>query len=632
MQNSSPKAKRQKSKTRQSTPTLEGLVREFEALRVRFDPDSAQRRSALIAGLSDTRMHTASVSILMRLHEALHFALAYPDDENAVRAALAALEKITDVVSSRPVDAAGFKQLTNSGIGGALNECSFSLDLCEWLIARLGEAAQVGWADGTAGNGLSELLPIISAAVDADGLLDDSLGDEEWIRLARGGLNVEADLPRRGGPGGSDTDRSPIGDRPRESDLAWLARRFAELSAPRAVRDRLWEELDLPVRWTLDAPRSRTFLRFPRRPVFCQCEPVMRQTDVAALLATPLPAPLSLTAGATQELIDVARMTLAVRQRETDPVTYANPHEITLFQLERGVDVALFGMIPERRLPIESYFGFIAARNRMPCAYGGGWVFFDRAEIGVNIFDTFRGGESAYLFSQILRVYAQHYCIRRFAVDPFQFGKDNEEAIESGAYWFYHRLGFRSSAAPQAALAESQAAKIARNARHRTPPAMLCRLAESSLELELRGAPPTADAAALSQDVPLARLSLAATRWIGERFAGDRGAAQTWATERVCGALAVQPPMSGGADAVSVGGVPAPWTAASWTAFSSLSPLFAMIPDLEGWPALDRRAAATILRAKGAARERDYALALQQHGRLRRAWAEAAAVALPAQR
>jgi hypothetical protein len=30
-----------------------------------------------------------------------------------------------------------------------------------------------------------------------------------------------------------------------------------------------------------------------------------------------------------------------------------------------------------------------------------------------------------------------------FTVDPYQIGYHNEEAIESGAFWFYRKLGFR---------------------------------------------------------------------------------------------------------------------------------------------------------------------------------------------
>jgi hypothetical protein len=30
-----------------------------------------------------------------------------------------------------------------------------------------------------------------------------------------------------------------------------------------------------------------------------------------------------------------------------------------------------------------------------------------------------------------------------FSLDPYQIGHENEEGIESGAFWFYRKLGFR---------------------------------------------------------------------------------------------------------------------------------------------------------------------------------------------
>lgn len=39
------------------------------------------------------------------------------------------------------------------------------------------------------------------------------------------------------------------------------------------------------------------------------------------------------------QLIEIARVTLAARRRETDPITHANRREVTLFGLERGLDL-----------------------------------------------------------------------------------------------------------------------------------------------------------------------------------------------------------------------------------------------------------------------------------------------------
>jgi hypothetical protein len=51
-------------------------------------------------------------------------------------------------------------------------------------------------------------------------------------------------------------------------------------------------------------------------------------------------------------------------------------------------------------------------------------------------------------------------------------------------------------------------------------------------------------------------------------------------------------------------------------AYERLCPLMAMIPDLGRWPLADRRGLASLMRTKGGATERPYALAVQRHARL----------------
>ena len=49
---------------------------------------------------------------------------------------------------------------------------------------------------------------------------------------------------------------------------------------------------------------------------------------------------------------------------------------------------------------------------------------------------------------------------------PYQLGHGNEEAIESGAFWFYRKLGFRPGRADLQKLAEREEQKIAADFRN----------------------------------------------------------------------------------------------------------------------------------------------------------------------
>jgi len=402
----------------------------------------------------------------------------------------------------------------------------------------------------------------------------------------------------------------------RRSDLCWLVERFERLEASPELRERAFDGLDLKVGWRLkDAGASRTFARFPKRRLFYQKDALHRAVRLRELMARPLPAGRSRGAAASSKgngtlsvaearpLLDACRVTLCVRRREIDTLSYVNEHEVSLFRLERGIDLAVFGMRPERRLPIESYIGFVLARNRVPVGYGGGWVFCDRSEIGVNIFDEFRGGESALLFGQVLRVYHQYFGARRFVVDPYQFGAGNTEAIRSGAFWFYDRLGFRPLDEKLRSLADGERARIQQDRSYRSPAKVLRRLARSKLVFDM-----DVDGGLDKSDVALSDVGIAVTRWIGERFDGDRQAAERWALRRAASDLNVR-------------GL-ATWPSDERASFGRLSVLLGPIRRLSGWSDAEKKTLVALMRAKGGVRERSYVWKLRRHGRLRAALAE----------
>jgi hypothetical protein len=66
---------------------------------------------------------------------------------------------------------------------------------------------------------------------------------------------------------------------------------------------------------------------------------------------------------------------------------------------------------------------------------------------------------------------------------------ENPEAVESGAFWFYRKLGFRPVGPEQARLAAAEERKIAARPGYRTPARVLRRLAESAMIYESPGSP-----------------------------------------------------------------------------------------------------------------------------------------------
>ena len=150
-------------------------------------------------------------------------------------------------------------------------------------------------------------------------------------------------------------------------------------------------------------------------------------------------------------------------------------------QAGRGLEIYFFGVPPERRLPLRAYHAGLFVKNGVPVGYVETLSLFERAEVGFNLYYTFREGETAWLYGRLLRLLRQLLGVTAFSVDPYQVGLHNEEAIESGAFWFYRKLGFRPMAPEIARLTEKEEARMARSPGYRTPARALRKLAAGAM-------------------------------------------------------------------------------------------------------------------------------------------------------
>src|SRR5262249_21007397 len=108
-------------------------------------------------------------------------------------------------------------------------------------------------------------------------------------------------------------------------------------------------------------------------------------------------------------------------------------------------------------------------------------------EVGFNTFYTFRGGEAGWVYAQVLRCLCHLMGATCISVYPYQLGHDNDEAIESGAFWFYRKLGFRPGRPELLRLVEREEKKIAANPHYRTAARTLRKLAAGHVFYELPG-------------------------------------------------------------------------------------------------------------------------------------------------
>jgi hypothetical protein len=132
-----------------------------------------------------------------------------------------------------------------------------------------------------------------------------------------------------------------------------------------------------------------------------------------------------------------------IRYRELYGFTHGDPKYVYRAELGRGVELFVVGLPPEKRLPLRAYHSAMIYKNGVPIGYFEGLSLFERMESGFNLYYTFRDGETAWLYARTLNVMHHFTGVTAFSLDPYQIGHENEEGIESGAFWFYRKLGFR---------------------------------------------------------------------------------------------------------------------------------------------------------------------------------------------
>jgi hypothetical protein len=248
--------------------------------------------------------------------------------------------------------------------------------------------------------------------------------------------------------------------------------------------------MQVPLTWRMGAsPASRSRLRLPVRSLYLHREPLLRRSDVSLereLHGAPLPI-RRLARPEARRILDLILDTSAMRYREL--YGFSHPEEAQVFHAAagRGVNIYFFGVPPEWRLPLRAYHGGMFFKNGVPAGYVELLSLFERAEVGFNLYYTFREGESAWIYARLLRLFHQVLGVTCFSVDPYQIGHENPEAVGSGAFWFYRKLGFRATNPEVAALVEREESRMRQTPGYRSSRRTLERLAEGYIIYEMPG-------------------------------------------------------------------------------------------------------------------------------------------------
>jgi len=556
------------------TSPITRLLDQLEQSRGRYGRGEAARVQKLLHALARRRF--AEAKSLIRFHEALLFLRAFPQGPGVVARTERILNNFYQRVADLRAQGADMSPLDVYevlGIVGTTMEDTLNFDAARWLVRHIPRNVEIVWDGYEDDRALAATWPRFMPLVEEDGDVEANIPWRRWLDAARG----------------------------RERELEWLVRRFEQLPCSAREKVEIYGSLRLPVRWRIEnLPLSRTRNRWPARSLYYHDEPLItrKQVSLERELAQAAPALKKLSLAEGRRVIDKIQEVMLVRYRELYGTTLGDPHSVVRADVGRGTVIYLWGLPPERRLPLRAYLAGFTVKNGVPINYIEAIGLCEWIEIGFNTFYTFRGGETAWIYAQVLRLLNHYMGATCISVYPYQIGDGNEEAIESGAFWFYRKLGFRPGREDLLRLCEREEQRIADIPGYKTPARALRQLAKAHVFYEL----PSAERGAWDR-FSTRNVGLLVNRVMAREYGGDSVRMRWAAAKQVGRALDVSN---------------ARWTSVQTHAFENWALVLALIPDLARWTAKDKADLVEIICAKVGRGEMQYLRLTQRHGRLRR--------------
>lgn len=531
-----------------------------------FEPGLGARKLALLRRLSTAKF--ASPKQLLRFHDLLCFLDAYPDDRRVrslARRLLTAFRRRSDLRRHRAA-------LAGSGIAGTDIPYRFFWPTARWISTRWPGALVIDREDPEHVRAILDALPQLLEPVPAELLR----------RLPAPTLEFLDRLRPRG-----------------MTDADYLISLVSAMPGDDAARETFFDRVDPP--FVLSAGKDtpeRTTARFDRLPLHYRQEALRGPRPQLALEARRRPRRvMSLKPADARALISLARISMATRERDLAAFQFANPKDAFLVDDGRGLGFAIVGMQPERRAILPATYGGLTLQNGVPIGYIQVDTLGRHAELSFNTFETFRGADAAHVFARLVAAVHHVFRCNSFSIEPYQLGIDNDEGIESGAWWFYFRFGFRPRDAATRRMGGRELARVARNRRYRSSPRTLRALAKTHLFYSLVPGRP----AALPRVPALLEAGAAELARFRNADADDRRAAATGAAERKLG--------------VSENHRAPPAVKRMFEQWASL--VLALLRRSR-WSPSERRQLRQLIESKAGASERAYLKSLLRHRRLRR--------------
>lgn len=554
-------------------PSITHLLDEIEQSEGRYGHGEAARVENVLDALARRRF--ADAESLIRFHEALLFLRAFPQGPGVLarteRILRAFHERVADL-REQDADMGPFDVYEVLGIAGTSMEDTLSFDVARWLAKRIPHNVEILWDGYEEERAMAATWPRFMPLIEEDGDVEANVPWQRWLAAARG----------------------------RERELDWLVRRFEQLPCSEREKVEIYGSLRLPVRWRIEnLSLSRTCNRWPVRSFYYHSELLItrRQVSLEQELGRPAPTLKKVSLAEGRRVIDKIQEVMLVRYRELYGTTLGDPRSVVRADVGRGVVIYLWGLPPERRLPLRAYIAGFTIKNGVPINYIEAIGLGEWIEVGFNTFYTFRGGETAWIYAHVLRCLNVHMGAKCISVYPYQIGDGNEEAIESGAFWFYRKLGFRPGNERLLRLCERDEQRIVSQPGYKTSARTLRQLAKAHVFYELPGAECEAWDRFSTRNI-----GLRVNRRMARDFGGDSERMRRVTAKKVSRALGVSL---------------ARWAANERQAFENWALVLGLIPNFPRWTAREKADVVRIIRAKAGRNEMTYLHLTQRHEKLR---------------
>jgi hypothetical protein len=553
----------------QMAGTASYALKQLGDLKETYGGGAAERKIDLLTVLSVGSLPRASE--VLGLHEILCFLRAYPDNReilDLVEAMLRGFSHRKDLKRFR-------KDLASSGIAGTEIRFPFYWFTAAWLARRWPDNIHIDWGAFDKRHDLVEMLHLLVPFVETPALDELVFSPRAWVKHLKG---------------------------PDETDAFFLIRRFKDFPGDSFGREAVYERLGIPMRLTAgDDTPSRTLALYP-------VERLAFQTRALLKVRESFPreierARVRVRAVSPQEgqrLIDLARGSMITRSRDLDAFEHASDKDVRLIDCGQGLQFALIGVVPERRLLLEAVYGCLILKNGVPVGYFLVGSLLHSSEVAFNVFETYRSAESGLIYSRALAMVRRLFGSDTFVVPPYQLGHANPEALKSGAWWFYFKRGFRPQDAEVRRIVKGELKKIRSSPCHRTGVMTLSKLAGENMYLYLgRRRRYTMGT------ITIGNIGLRISNMLAGRFGADRETGIRTCSREAARLVGLR----------SLRG----FTSGERLAWERWSPLIMALKGVEMWSPAQKRALAEVVRAKGGQRESRFVEIFDRHRRLQHA-------------